>query len=840
MSWLAKSRTSSPATRQAHEPEIAVEATPQNVPAMLAEARRLEGEHRRGEALRLLNGAIERFPRNADLRLARGSTLYSWSRFHDAYHAYGESLALFPENVDLIARFGWTAHVLGNAGEAEACMNRVVDLRPDVADAHYGRGVVLQSMKRYEAAAEVFRTVIDLDANAAHAFTHLGVCLMDLGRFAEAEIPLRRSIELAARNPGAWLNLGVNLYRQGTLGAEEAYQQAERLEHETGEFVDTFVSYASYLRNVGRVSEAIAMYFKYLPGHPNTSGLTQLGMCLMHTGDFVNGWNLYEFRWLQEPLISLRANLDTPVWQGQDIDGKTILVRAEQGIGDVIQFARYLPLVKQLGATVVFQGRDGMAELSTRFVGVDKVINSGDAFPEFQYLTNLMSLPRFFGNDPRVSPVRERYIRIDESRSAYFRSRLDPKMLNIGLVWAGNPTHLQDQTRSMPLSLFDELANLPNTRIYSLQKGEAAKQLTCGDGDSAIVDWSTELNHFGDTADAIAALDLVISVDTSVAHLAGALGKPVWVLLPNPAEWRWMDERRYSDWYPGARLFRQSVRGDWLGVIEDLKVTLSSFMADRVHIVDPVMKLGEILEIAPVHTTFTPITVPSGLTAIGEMREGIFQYFPDRDEGAPLQRYGEWLHEQLGLLARLIKLGQTLVEIGGGVGVHTVAVSRLVGAQGHIMVYENDHRVKGVLRQNLRANKARNVTVMMNPFGMAAPTGTHAESESVDDLELKDLDWLKVNSADDALAVLKGAEQTLWRTRPKLFLNVGNVQEEVTAHLAAMAYSCWMHRSEVYRRHNFNNADSDGARYVSQIAILAIPEEVVVDVDLSGCIPIAR
>ena len=363
-----------------------------------------------------------------------------------------------------------------------------------------------------------------------------------------------------------------------------------------------------------------------------------------------------------------------------------------------------------------------MEALTRRFEGIDEVINTGEKLPDFDYYANLMSLPRSFGNDPKLILAYGPYVKVDEARVQSFRQRLDRSELNVGIVWGGNPTHLQDKARSIPLRTLAPLIAIPGVRIVSLQKGEAASQLHELEHAAQVRDWGGLLENFADTADAIAALDLVISVDTSVAHLAGALEKPAWILLPTPAEWRWMDERRDSDWYRTAKLFRQPSSGDWEGVVQALIREIVDFhttFKPRT----PIAKTGRLVELPVWETRFAPPSIPPDLTSVGEAREGIFQFSadPKNYEGVALSTYGEWHHEQLALLSRLVKLGQSALEYGAGTGVHSVALSRLIGSDGHLIVYESNARARRILAENLQANKARNVTVMQSEYPTSHP-----------------------------------------------------------------------------------------------------------------------
>jgi tetratricopeptide (TPR) repeat protein len=795
-------------------------------------------DNSRGEQLRFLMDAVDSGRATPSEWISLGSIYYDWSRYIEAYAVFLAGSNAFPQDVTLAARVGWTALSVGKLAEAQAHMERVVLARPSSADAHYGEGVVLRALKRTDQALESFRRTTQLDPKAEHAYVNLAVSLMDLGRYEEAESALRTAIELAPENPGNWSNLAVNLYSQEKPGAEDAYKNAIGFDRSSSASVDAFVGYASFLRNKDRVPEAISLYEKYLPHRPNTAGLTQLGMCKLHMGAFTEGWSLYEFRWLQDPLTSLRANLDTPLWQGQDIKGKTILVRAEQGVGDVFQFARYLKCLKAAGANVLFQGRDGMEDISPRFDGLDTVVNTGERLPAFDFYTNLMSLPRFFGNDPSGSSTLVPYIKTLKPGVDAFRARRRDGLLNVGIVWAGNPTHKLDKKRSIPFEMMRALESAKGVQLISLQKGDVAERWEVEFPESKIVNWGHYLTNFSATADAIGALDLVISVDTSVAHLAGALGAPLWILLPRPAEWRWMSDRDDCAWYPTARLFRQQTIDAWDEVIASVgreleKVAATNTLRDLRESAQA--GVGTSFQIDRKVLGYTPPAIPDALPAIGEVREGIFMFMRSGklDEGALLHRYGEWHHEQLALLSGLVRLGQVVVESNSRFGTHTVALSRFVGGDGHVITFEPDPVVRRILRENLSANKVKNVTVLLGSDDASRVT------LDIDELQLGRLDWLKLNSSADVLKDLESAESTLWRCRPKLFVNVPQDATYVLRRLRECGYQCWMHASRFVRRENFNRVQVEAYDDVRQPAVLAIPEEIHIDVLLSGCTPVS-
>jgi hypothetical protein len=295
------------------------------------------------------------------------------------------------------------------------------------------------------------------------------------------------------------------------------------------------------------------------------------------TGDFSRGWAKYEWRWRNESLALSTRNFSQPLWLGAEaIDGKTILLHSEQGLGDTIQFCRYVPLVAARGARVILEVERPLHEIMTNLAGATEVISKGDALPDFDFHCPLLSLPLAFGTHLETIPSLTSYLRAPGQTLKHWQARLGPKARpRIGLVWSGRPAHKNDQNRSISLRSLLPLLDIEATFV-SLQKDvrsdDAAVLKECND----VLHFGDELKDFSDTAALILQLDLVISVDTSVAHLAGALGEPVWILLPYNPDWRWLLDRDDSPWYPSARLFRQQQIGNWAGVIDQVKNELRS------------------------------------------------------------------------------------------------------------------------------------------------------------------------------------------------------------------------------------------------------------------------
>jgi hypothetical protein len=304
-------------------------------------------------------------------------------------------------------------------------------------------------------------------------------------------------------------------------------------------------------------------------------------LCRLSLGDFALGWRKYEWRWQQPTVLGSQSDRARPLWLGAtDVIGKTILLHAEQGFGDTLQFCRYAPLVARTADVVLEVPRPLLRLLST-LPGVSRIVASGDPLPHFDLHCPLLSLPLAFGTTLADLPNHVPYLRADPVHVTAWRQRLAPLPgIRVGLVWSGNPrldiplANRIDRRRSTTLDRLAPLGEIPGVSLVSLQKGDFRAQSTTPPPGLAIADWTDELDDFADTAALIEALDLVISVDTSVVHLAGALGKPVWVLNRYDACWRWLRDRGDSPWYPTARLFRQPTPGDWDGMIAEVVAAL--------------------------------------------------------------------------------------------------------------------------------------------------------------------------------------------------------------------------------------------------------------------------
>jgi hypothetical protein len=378
----------------------------------------------------------------------------------------------------------------------------------------------------------------------------------------------------------------------------------------------------------------------------------------------------------------------------------------------------------------------------------------------------------------------------------------------------------------------------PGVRFYSLQKGASA---IATQGIPALVDFGPHLENFADTAAAIAQLDLVIGVDTSVVHLAGAHGKPVWTLIPVPADWRWLEDREDTPWYPTMRLFRQRGRGDWDEVIQRVKSALELELRERGFRADTVEP------IAPLRSRFA-VRYPVMISQVAQTRMGLMQYRQDDDEGRSIAFYGEYRQPELDVLARVITTGMTVLEVNAGVGIHTLWLSRSVGPEGLVLVYENDRLRRQILQQNLRFGGVDNVTVMQACMKCREDAvvdsdnvrnGTFANNrvETVDDLQLRRLGCLKITRPDGVLGVLDGAPETLWHLRPRLVITFSGEEDmqRLTVRLHDFGYTCCRTDTRLFNGFNFNRRDEDIFDGRTAVVVIAYPEEDPAGQMLGGC-----
>ncbi len=506
-------------------------------------------------AIKLFDKAIGIKPDYAEVHKNRGLVLKELKQLKDALASYDKAIALKPDYVEAHINRGEVLHELKQLDAALASCDKAIALKPDYAEAHNNRGAVLHELGQLDAALASCDKAIALKPGYAKAYYNRSVVLYELEQLDAALASCDKAIALIPNYADACFNRGNVLQKLNRLDAAiESY------------------------------GEAIALK----PGFVNA--YWNMSVALLSSGNFDRGWELYEWRWMNESLASQKRNHSQPLWLGREsISGKAILLHCEQGLGDTIQFCRYARLVANLGARVILQVQKPLMSLMAGLEGVAQFIEEGSALPEFDYHCPLASLPLAFKTNLSTIPANIPYLNSNAEKILSWKEKLGGNnKLRVGLVWSGGfrpnkPELLAvNRRRNIPLAKLAAL-KLPDIEFYSLQKGQQAEselaQLILQNWDGPpINDLTSLLNDFSDTAALIENLDLVISVDTSTAHLAGALGKPVWILNRFDTCWRWLLDREDSPWYPTARIYRQSVYGDWDDVVQRVKADLINLL----------------------------------------------------------------------------------------------------------------------------------------------------------------------------------------------------------------------------------------------------------------------
>ena len=463
----------------------------------------------------------------------------------------------------------------GQLAETERLCGEIVAVQPDHFDAAHVLAVALAAQGKLDLALASYDRALSLRPDSAEAISNRGTCLERLGRFEEALAGYERALSSQPDFFDALYNRGNVLRALGRHA--EAIASYDRALVLRPQHADARNNRGQALRELMRYDEALASYDaavaaapQHAMAHCNAAALRLL------MGDFRRGWAEYEWRWKKASVVRFDRKFPQPVWRGEAIAGKTILIHSEQGLGDTIQFSRYVPLVAARGARVIFEVEPPLFGLMSGFANVAQVVPKGGALPPFDVHCPLLSLPLAFGTVLETIPAEPDYLRAPAPQAQHWQARLaEMPRPRIGLVWGGNPRHERDRERSIALRallpLFDTQASFISLQ-KDLRPDDAAVLRAHGD----ILHLGGALADFSDTAAVVSALDLVISVDTSVAHLAGALGMPVWILLTYVPDFRWLIERDDSPWYPSARLFRQDAGRTWDGVIARVKEALCS------------------------------------------------------------------------------------------------------------------------------------------------------------------------------------------------------------------------------------------------------------------------
>ncbi len=515
---------------------------------------------------------------------------------------YEQIVTRKPNHAGALHSLGIIAIQRGDFENAIELIRRAVSYKSDYPEAYNNLGTALRSAGQLSASHDAYRQAIALRANYPEAHNNLGVCLKQSGRLDEAIASYRQAIAQRPSYADAFYNLGnalvasdnaeeaVTAYQQAILH-RPAYPQAlsnlanacqiiGRLDEAVAaaqaalklnpNYPQAVVNLGSALQARGELDQAIAMYRQAIALLPQfAEAHRNLAFALLARGEFAEGWAEYEWRWKCEDFPSPKRDFPAPVWNGEDLTGKTILVYTEQGLGDAMQIARFIPLVARRCGRVFVECQPSLTGLMKTVEGASEVFATNAPLPAFDFVIPLMSLPHMLGNTLETLPQEVPYFHPPAERVAAWRDRITAyDGYKIGIVWKGKrkPTPL----RSCSLSDLAPLAAIPDVVLFSLQVGEGLDELANPPAGMNVIDLGRDFTDFVETAACVANLDLIVTIDTSMAHLAGAMGRSTFTLLPVSPDWRWMFERSDSPWYPTMRLFRQRKLHDWTEAVAEM------------------------------------------------------------------------------------------------------------------------------------------------------------------------------------------------------------------------------------------------------------------------------
>jgi tetratricopeptide (TPR) repeat protein len=509
-----------------------------------------------------------------------GLGLRDLRRSDAALECFDKSIALRPDYAEAHNNRGITLQDLGRIHDALASFDNAIALKPDYAEAHNNRGVVLRELGRLDDAVASFDQAIRLKPDYVEACTNRGKALQDLRRLAEALVSFDRALAVQPDAAAAWSDRGLVLQDLGRLG--DALVSVDRAIALKPDDAGAYNNRGIILQELRRPHEAIASFDKAATLRPNyAEAYHNQSLCLLQAGRFDQGWRLYEWRKKVKEPVGDRS-FSEQLWLGQDdISHKTIFVHWEQGLGDTILFCRFAASLRARGAKVVMSVQKPLYRLLQQFNPFVEIIHEDEVPAEFDCHCSLLSLPLALGVTVQTIPSSPRYILADEGLRSAWRARLPPKSKpRIGIVWSTATRRKSGYERSIDLADLLPLL-LDDVDWISLQKEMNDDDATLLQGLPQIASYHKDLHDFADTAALIDHLDLVIAIDTSVAHLAGAIGKPVWIMLPYNADWKWLLDRDDTPWYPSARLFRRDDQRSWASVLTSVAAALRDFTREH-------------------------------------------------------------------------------------------------------------------------------------------------------------------------------------------------------------------------------------------------------------------
>ncbi|MDB5516792.1 MAG: hypothetical protein JWQ17_3550 [Tardiphaga sp.] len=553
----------------------AIALDPHHVAAHLNLGNVLMDQNQIDDAIALYRTAIALRPDAPEGHANLGLALFRQNQHDDAAACQMQAIACDPDYAAAHASLGAVLREQGKPLEAIHACERAIVLKPDIAEAHITLGAARLDLEQPEQAITAYDKALELTPGDARIHSNLGVALIRLDRLDAAAQAFRTAIALDPLHAPAHTNLGVALQGQDRLQeAITAHRLAIALDPGLAK---AYSNLAEGLKDEGRLDEALQVSCQAV-SLASCDHIQRFNhaLALLMEGNYEVGWQAYEVRRKKGVLALRERSFAAPEWRGEKLKGRTLLLHAEQGLGDTLQFVRFVHDLVDSGASIVIESQRPLAGL-LQSLGSVRVVTQGDPLPAFDVHLPLMSLPHVLGTRLDTIPATVPYLAADPEKVARWEARIGRTTdLAVGVVWSGNASHKFDRRRSIAAATVLPSLVMPGVRLFSLQKDarpEDAAALKTMAAD--VIDLAPALDDFTDTAAALQALDLVIAVDTSTAHLAGALGRPVWLMLPFALDWRWLRDREDSPWYPTMRLFRQSTPRVWTDVLSRIRSELS-------------------------------------------------------------------------------------------------------------------------------------------------------------------------------------------------------------------------------------------------------------------------
>ena len=540
--------------------------------SILYDARNHHQAGRFTDAQKLYEKFLTLKPNIAEVQSKLGAALAAQGKFKQSISILNKAIENAPNLTDAYINLGGVLHIQGDTEGAIDLFKRAIELDPNQISAHINLGNTFLRQEDLDGATNAYTLALRIDSNSHEALNGLASTKMKNNNFEEASNLFKRALANSQNQPETLCNYGILLRNQGKFEeSEKTLRKALKIKPKSVEF---HINLGNTLKSRRKLDDAMESYQQAISLDPNNADAHwNKAQILLMLGNLEEGWREYEWRTKCSEFQLLIWRPGGPTWDGSDLNKKTILIYCEQGFGDSIQFIRYAQLIKKLGARIIVKCQPKLKSLFETMPEIERTITRSDKTTAYHFQASILSLPYLIKTTPETIPSEVPYLFLPEKK---YDGLIRNGKLNVGIVWSGSPSHKNDQHRSMSLKNFQPLFDAKNFNFYSLQFGERNQDIISFGFTDVLKSLEEDLDGFWATALVLKKLDLIISVDTSTAHLAGALGKPVWNLLSFVPDWRWMLDREDSPWYPSMRLFRQNTPGDWLSVIKNVKYALEN------------------------------------------------------------------------------------------------------------------------------------------------------------------------------------------------------------------------------------------------------------------------